>query len=162
MINLSLTRMFLLGPWSRGHGIYQDITRLFYTLKLLIHELALQLHKLMPIEWLSYKILLIIILRRVYIKFGIHEYGPHPSLDSSVRMQFYVGNKGIILTIHRQIATTSRVAIIRYMSPNHPAPGCCLACSWLDEVTWNQTASSKLNPLVMWNSSIVPGFLQGG
>ena len=45
---------------------------------------------------LSYKTLLIAILKMVYIKSGIHICDSHPLLDSSVKRQSYAGNKEII------------------------------------------------------------------
>ena len=52
---------------------------------------------------LSYKTLLIAILRMAYIKSGIHICDSHPLLDSSVGRQFYAGNKEIICMILGQI-----------------------------------------------------------
>ena len=52
---------------------------------------------------LSYKTLLIAILRMAYVKSGIRICGSHPLLDSSVKRQFNYRNKEIIHMILGQI-----------------------------------------------------------
>ena len=105
---------------------------------------------------LSFKTLLIAILRMAYTKDGIWD--TYLWLTPTIGQ---LSQKAVLCWEQRNHmsgtwANNTRCLgwLTRNVFPSNSTPGYWLVCYWLGKATWHQMASSKRNPLDMWSQPV--------